>query len=163
MASILPYPGMDFTALDVLHASDLDKMVANIELLGTFTNVNVTPASNFSLHSSYGCKVYKIGRILWLVGALTASANVSATNTNVCTIPSGYRTQDYHYGICSVSGNAIFRYTNNQNGIIQVQALTITSGQNVFLNEVFFLTSQICYLFRSVATIGHRTMPIWAF
>ena len=141
MASILPYPGMDFTALDVLTASDMDKMVANIELLGNFTSANVTPATNFTLHSTYGCKVYKMGRILWLVGTLTAGANVSATNTTICTLPSGYRTQDYHYAICSVTGNAIFRYTNNANGVIQVQALTITSGQNVFLNEVFFLTS----------------------
>lgn len=29
----LPYPNMDFTALDVLHAADLDKMVANIEYI----------------------------------------------------------------------------------------------------------------------------------
>lgn len=29
----LPYPNMDFTALDVLHAADLDKLVANIEYL----------------------------------------------------------------------------------------------------------------------------------
>lgn len=141
MASILPYPGMDFTALDVLTASDMDKIVANLELLGNYTSADVTPASGFSLHSSYGCKVYKIGKILWLVGTLTASANVSATNTNICTLPSGYRTQNYHYGICSVTGNAIFRYANNTGGTLTVQALTISSGQSIMLNEVFFLTS----------------------
>lgn len=140
MASILPYPGMDFTALDVLTASDMDKIVANLELLGDYTSANVTPSSGFSLHSSYGCKVYKIGKIVWLVGFLTATNSITTTTTTVCTIPSGYRSSIYHYGQCSTSGNNWFRYTNNANGSIQVQALTVGSGNNVMLNEVWFLT-----------------------
>lgn len=139
MASILPYPGMDFTALDVLTASDMDKIVANLELLGNYTSADVTPSSNFSLHSSYGCKVYKIGKIVWLVGFLTAT-NAVSTTTTICTIPSGYRTSLYHYGICSVTGNALFRYTNNTNGSIQVQALTMSAGNSVMVNEMWFLT-----------------------
>ena len=35
----LPYPGMDFTSLDILTAADMDKLVANIEYLATQSNV----------------------------------------------------------------------------------------------------------------------------
>ena len=45
----LPYPGMDFTALDVLHAADLDKMVANIDYLDNKFPVN---SDNISMSGS---------------------------------------------------------------------------------------------------------------
>lgn len=41
MAAVLPNPGMDFVPLDQLPASDLDKLVQNIEYLNTYINTNM--------------------------------------------------------------------------------------------------------------------------
>lgn len=41
MAAVLPNPNMDFVPLDQLPASDLDKLVQNIEYLNTYINTNM--------------------------------------------------------------------------------------------------------------------------
>ena len=41
MAAVLPNPSMDFVPLDQLPASDLDKLVQNIEYLNTYINANM--------------------------------------------------------------------------------------------------------------------------
>ena len=41
MAAVLPNPNMDFVPLDQLPASDLDKLVQNIEYLNTYINNNM--------------------------------------------------------------------------------------------------------------------------
>lgn len=41
MAAVLPNPNMDFVPLDQLPASDLDKLVQNIEYLNNYINTNM--------------------------------------------------------------------------------------------------------------------------
>jgi hypothetical protein len=50
----LPNPGMDFTALDVLPAESLDKMVANIEALAAGTGLNDGSITNAKLSTTPG-------------------------------------------------------------------------------------------------------------
>lgn len=139
----LPYPNMDFTSLDILTAADMDKLVANIEALADehkITSANVSPSNGFSIHQTYGCKVYKQGNMVYFVGTLTMTENINtATNKTVCIIPSEYRTSVYHYSVCSKTGNDIFRYNNGQNGNIAVQALSGSSGDNIFFAECWML------------------------
>lgn len=45
----LPYPGMDFTSLDILTAADMDKIVANIEYLNDGFRYANTPANNIQV------------------------------------------------------------------------------------------------------------------
>lgn len=143
MAFALPYPNMNFVPLDILTAQQQNQLVANIQALADehkITSANVTPSTNYTIHSTYGCKVYKQGSMVYFVGTLTMGADVNtATNTTVCTIPSAYRTTNYHYGLCSKTGNNIFRYINATSGTITVQALQGSNGDNIFFAEYWML------------------------
>lgn len=68
---MIPYPGMDFTAFDILPAVELDKLVANIESLaaGTGFNSNVINSGDIDWSAA-------TGKIWWEeLGRTTLSSN----------------------------------------------------------------------------------------
>lgn len=60
----LPYPGMDFTPLDVLTAAEMDQLVANIEYL----NTQLT-ATNGDVYHTAGTYTFNPGMVWGTTGA----------------------------------------------------------------------------------------------
>lgn len=60
----LPYPGMDFTPLDVLTAAEMDQLVANIEFLNTQLN-----ATNGDVYLTPGVTTFQPGMLYGTTGA----------------------------------------------------------------------------------------------
>lgn len=97
MAITLPYPNMDFTALDVLHAADLDKMVANTEYLAQQLQAVQIPLSSFCTASSgftisQYSYVYKIGNIVFgNIAIKKDSGTFSSTQDSTAAISNAYK------------------------------------------------------------------------
>lgn len=95
----LPYPNMDFTALDVLHAADLDKMVANTEYLDNNLNNYTTE----QVIGYWGNKSTPLYRKILNFGALPNASEKSVSHG----LPSSAVVRN----VSAVSFNPTNRYT----------------------------------------------------
>lgn len=93
----LPYPGMDFTSLDILTAADMDKLVANIEYLGQQTTIEQIPLSSFCTAASgftisQYSSVYKMGKIVFgSIAIKKDSGSFSSTQEATATLSNAYK------------------------------------------------------------------------
>lgn len=104
----LPYPNMDFTALDVLHAADLDKMVANTEYLADGFRYANTPANNIQVPSPTIIQSITLSQGTWMVcGGFRYSYTKASASGD-------FLIAGFKYGT-SVSGTTIKSYAINAN------------------------------------------------
>lgn len=116
----LPYPNMDFTALDVLHAADLDKLVANIEYLAnkfpvSSTDVDWTTASSsdvpisdfltaetgFTINGMVSC----LGNTVYGNLVIYSTSALTNVQTKAFTVKSPYAPVATYNSFCSASNS----------------------------------------------------------
>lgn len=106
MALTLPYPGMDFTPLDVLTAAEMDQLVANIEYISqqfpiTPTNINFT---NFTAKQKTVWSGTVTDTTTWVAlnetikdACLYTATFAAISSTYICTFPFYGGTREHQF------------------------------------------------------------------
>ena len=116
----LPYPGMDFTSLDILTAADMDKLVANIEYLASkfpvsSTDVDWTTAKSSSVSISdfltpetgftINGMVASLGNMVYGNLVIYSTSALTSTQIKAFTVKSPYTPAATYNSFCSASNS----------------------------------------------------------
>lgn len=114
---ITRYEGTDKIA-DVARGADLMETLDIAPLIG----------NNFVASTGFDCKAYKIGNLVTLTAVIHPTVDIPANTTkyNICTLPSGFRPNNYMFGIFSGKGLCTGVAELSTNGVLSV--LKYSSG-----------------------------------
>lgn len=118
----LPYPGMDFTAFDVLPAEALDKLVANIEALAAGTGLNTGAIGATKLAAN----AIKLGGLTTTTSAATTTTGsfVDASGFSLTVTAPGNRDILIMLSVSAMSSSATPGYV----GVRLVEGSTVLGG-----------------------------------
>lgn len=101
----------------------LDNSITNLEYDTGWQTITITNNKFAHYNDSQLLQIHKVGRIVELTGALknTASITINATEINVATIPTEYRSTNYIFGLMQGNQTSVFLVTiNMSNGALNV-------------------------------------------